>query len=554
MQGHAAQHDHAAMGAQDHAGHAMGDPTADHGAHTMHDASPGMAHGGMHHTMEGLPDGVFWGACLAVVLVTAWSLRRGPGWYAKAAGAWRFDLTSFGPLRRVVSWRAFQFGAQLPFVLALFLILWAGFFGSPVPDRNIATVLTWTIWWTLLIVDIVLFGRMWCLVCPWDAIASWTRRLAFWRRRDEEPLALGLKWPRWLRNVYPATLLFIGLTWLELGFGVTRSPRATAILGLVMILLAVIPALVFEKRSFCRYGCLIGRICGLYSMLAPVEVRPRDADVCRSCRTKECLRGNGRGYPCPTGQCLPIMKVNTYCTVCTECVKSCPEGNVAINLRPWGADLHAVETPRRDEALLAIVMLSLTSFHGLTMTPAWGEALAWMRGLTGLRYLTVFSIGMAAILVIPACVYLIFCALAAPARRAGAVWMAAKRYAYPVIAIALMYHLAHNAGHLLTEAGNLVPVISDPLGEGRDLFGTAGWAAGPLAGQQVIWALQIALVILGLAWGLRTTERAHRRAAVEFRLTRLPARTRWATALFLLAATIVNLWLLAQPMEMRTGL
>jgi polyferredoxin len=497
-----------------------------------------MAAMGHDAAMAGLPPMAFYLALAAAAALVLLSLQR-RSWFSRPAPAWRRELTAWRPLAWVVRRRPLQFGLQVPLVLTLFLILSAGFFGTPVAERNFATVATWTVWWTLLIVDIVLLGRMWCLVCPWEALAAWTRRLAFWRRRDEEPLALELEWPRFLRNVYPATFFFVALTWLELGFGVTRNPRATAILGLVMILLAVLPALVFERRSFCRYGCLIGRICGLYSMLAPIEVRARDLDVCRSCRTKDCLQGNENGYPCPTGQCLAGMRTNTYCTVCTECVKSCRNDNVAINLRPWGSDLATVAKPRRDEAILALVMVSLTSFHGLTMTPAWAELLAWLRAATGLGYLAAFSLGMSVVLALPGALYLLVCAGAA---------CSPTRYAYPLIAIALTYHLAHNAGHFLLEAGNFVPVVSDPFGSGRDLFGTRGFVPSPLASQSIVWTLQIALVLIGLYWALRTTERAHLAAADVGR------RGRVVPAAFLLLLTVVNLWLLAQPMEMRTGM
>lgn len=523
--------------------------------HEMQSMQHAAGHG--MDAMAGLPPALSLTAGALAVIITMWCLATGSGPPANAS-AWRFDLLRLRPVHWLVSRRPFQFALQLPLVLALALILWAGFLGTPVADRNIATVLTWTIWWTLLIVDIVLLGRMWCLVCPWDALASWIRRLAFWRRHPEEPLALELRWPRWLRNVYPATVLFIGLTWLELGFGVTRSPRATAILGLLMILLAVIPALIFERKSFCQYGCLIGRICGLYSMVAPVEVRARDASVCRSCDTTDCLHGNAYGYPCPTGQSLAGMRANTYCTVCTECVKSCTHDNVALNLRPWTSDLHDVRRPRRDEAILALVMVSLTSFHGLTMTPVWTEALAWLRGVTGLTYLQAFSVGMLTMLIVPGTVYLatagvVRLTLDAQAR-ATSFWQVAGRYAYPLIAVALMYHLAHNAGHLLVEGAGIVPVLSDPLGSGQDLFQGAGFVPSPLASPLAIWTLQIGLVLLGLYWGLRATERAHRRLADAAIRPAVPLATRLATAGFLLALTAANLWLLAQPMEMRTGL
>ena len=98
-------------------------------------------------------------------------------------------------------------------------------------------------------------------------------------------------------------------------------------------------------------------------------------------------------------------------------MKSCPHDNVDINLRAWCADLDAVREPRRDEAALALVMLSLTSFHGLTMTRAWHDLLGWATGASGLPWRAAFTGGMAAILFVPGAQ---FPAASALARRLGA--------------------------------------------------------------------------------------------------------------------------------------
>jgi len=508
--------------------------------------------------MDGLPSWAMWLALTAALVLSLWGLLRGAGWFGSER-VLRWDLTAWRPLRRALAWRPLQFVVQVPLVAILVLILWAGFDGTPVPERNIATVLTWSVWWTLLIIDIVLLGRLWCLVCPWEAVAAWLRRLAFWRRSDE-PLALDWKWPRWLRNVYPATLLFIGLTWLELGYGVTMSPRATAALGLLMVLLAVVPALFFERRSFCKYGCLIGRVVGIYSMIAPIEVRPRDQSVCHSCETKDCLQGNENGYPCPTGLCVGTLSSNTYCTVCTECFKTCPHDNVALRARPWCADLHTVRKPRRDEAMLALVLVSMTSFHGLTMTPTWTKLQGAVMREAGLSPLASFSLLMVAILVLPVALYLaanwLIGRLGATSDRGPAdrLWWHAGIYAYPLVAVALMYHLAHNAGHFLSEVAAVVPVLSDPFGSGADLFGTAGFVPKPLVSMPVVWGFMILLVLIGHHWAVRALERAHRSYAERRGRTRLPLRQRFVVTLLPLAVTAANLWLLAQPMEMRTGM
>src|SRR5207244_3830952 len=124
-------------------------------------------------------------------------------------------------------------------------------------------------------------------------------------------------------------------------------------------------------KAFCRYACLVGRVSGLYSMFSSTELRARDRELCRACATKDCFHGSAKGEACPTGQFLGAMETNTYCILCMECVKTCPENNVAINMRAWGADLLESKKARVDEAYLAVMMLSMSAFHGLTMTPVW---------------------------------------------------------------------------------------------------------------------------------------------------------------------------------------
>ena len=283
------------------------------------------------------------------------------------------DLLGNAAIQAVIKARPFQFFLRLPFVFIFLFIIFAGLFGTQASGKNIAPLLTWTIWWAALILFILFLGKVWCLVCPWNAIAEWLQRLTLWAKK-ETSISLNFSWPRRLRNIYLATGLFVGLTWLELGFGVTLSPFATAGLGLLILAMTVVPALYFDRKPFCRYGCLVGRVSGLYALFSPVELRARDKAVCRTvCRTNDCLHGNDLGYGCPTKEYLGTMDLNTYCILCSECVKTCPHDNVAFNLRPFATDLVKSIQLRPDEAYLSLAMLSLTIFHGLTMTPVWGR-------------------------------------------------------------------------------------------------------------------------------------------------------------------------------------
>jgi polyferredoxin len=504
--------------------------------------------------MAGIPRPLFLGA-VGLVLIISFCLveylNRGP----LRRGDYRWDILSL----RIVAWCFRQPWLkpllQVPiFVLFCFLI-YAGFAGDQVV--NITPVLTWTVWWAGLIFLVLFLGKAWCYVCPWDFAATLAQSIGrLWGSR--KPFTLGLGWPRALRNIYLATGLFVALTWLELGYQITASPRATAVLALVMVALSVVPALLFDKRSFCRYGCMIGRVSGLYAMFAPVEVRCKDLDVCRRCRTHDCFRGNETIPACPTALSLPAMRENTYCIQCGYCVRSCPSQNVAFNLRPFAADLTSLRRPRWDESLLAIILLALTSFHGLTMTPLWDSSagtsvIAALRGALGVGPLAAFSVGMAAVVVTP---MLFYCALCSITQRlAGDPAISWRKlflyYAYSLLPVALFYHLAHNAMHFFMEGQYLLPVLSDPLGRGWNLFSTAALRPGPILSAHTIWWLQVALIIVGHIFGVIIAHHASRKlyaAPHRAALSLLPMLTG------MVLYSWASLWLLHMDMNMRSSM
>jgi ferredoxin len=498
-----------------------------------------------HHTMSGIPDNMS--------KLTLWTLGGVTIFFLGMATVNREEKPYFSwslfrsdLLYRIMRARPFQFIVQAPFVILLFLIIAAGLFGNPLPNRNIAPIMAWTLWWALIIFDIVFLGRMWCLICPWDALASPVQRLALWRRKKRE-LNLGISWPSWLKNVHMATFLFILLTWLELGYGITQSPKGTAILGILMTVLAVGFAILFNKKAFCQYGCLIGRICGIYSMSSPLELRKINTETCRSCLGKDCYTGNDRGYPCPTNQLMEKMDANTYCTLCTECIKSCPHENISLNIRSFGADLLHFGKARHDEAIMALVMLSLSSFHGLTMTPIWVDFTDWIMKNTGWSYLSAFTLGMTGIILLPFLLYTVV--VRTSKYLAGGEFQLFNHFAYPLVTVALFYHLAHNTGHILAEGLNIVPVLSDPFGWGWDLLGTALWKPYPILMGMPVWWIQLGMIVIGHFYACRVLVRISRRLEK-------PRRIRAIVPIFFFVTffSLINLWLLTLPMQMRTAM
>lgn len=490
------------------------------------------------HLMRGLPTWMFQ-AGVAFVIVLSFGLfelaaRRGP-----SGALWaRVDLTALPGVRGALKSRALVEFSRALMALAFIGIVVAGLFGDQNPAMNVAPLLTWTVWWAGLIFVILFAGKAWCTVCPWDALAGWAAK----------GRSLDLPWPRAARNIWPAVALFLALTWVELGAGLTLIPRATAWVALAMLAMAAASAFLFERKSFCRYGCLVGRVSGLYAMFASVEARAKDAAVCASCRTQECYRGSDKGDGCPTFEYPRTMSLNTYCTLCAECFKTCPHDNMALRLRPWGADLAVEGRPRSDEAWLALVLLAMTGFHGLTMTPSWPRWVAGLESAWGVGYWTAFSVLMTAMLGLPAALYAVLVKAAHAQSRGRSYGELFVRYAYALLPIALFYHLAHNAEHFLMEGPKLLRLVSDPLGWGWNLFGTAAWRPVPLITLEGLWGVQLLLVVIGHVYSLWVTDRASRRLApagvFQAQLPMLAA---------MVAFSVFSLWLLRQPMQMRVS-
>ena len=521
------------------------------------------------HTMRGIP-GSMYQIGVALVLVVSFGLfemvsrlRGGKDGTTARASAMdvRWHVTSMGTARRVLRWHGTRFVGQLLAVAAFLLIIAAGLFGNQNPAMNIAPLLTWTIWWVGLVFVVLFFGKAWCYVCPWDALATWIERLKFWGPR-KSGLGLEARWPSALRNIWLAVTLFLLLTWVELGMGITTIPRATAWVALAMLGMAVASVLIFHRKAFCRYACLVGRVSGLYSLFSSTELRALDPAVCTGCEGRDCYQGSEKGDGCPTFEFPRTMKKSTYCILCGECIKTCPEDNVGIRLRPWGADLATWGKPRTDEAFLAVILLAMTGFHGLTMTPKWTEWNLSLQAAWGVPGGVSFAILMSAILAGPILVFALLARISSglarsrsaridggdPGSPAPGGMKVFIHYAYALLPIALFYHLAHNAEHFLMEGPKVAAMASDPFGWGWNLFGTSRWVTPPLITLEGLWIIQVALVLVGHLYGLWVA------AGITRRLT--PAHGAGvASQIPMLAAMIMfstfSLWLLKQPMEMR---
>ncbi len=264
------------------------------------------------------------------------------------------DLMEIGVIRRLVKLPFFQFlliaPASLFFILAAITIV----FGVQHPAFNFGMVFTWVVWWGMLLFLFVIFGRGWCVMCPFGAFGEWGQRLSLWWKR-KWGLGFNFKYPHRLRNLWLAIAVFIIFIFLDNGYGLSNSPILTVGLIAVIILGAIWMSLLFERRTFCLYHCPLTVLIGISSMFAPFEIRRKDAEVCRQCETKACINGGEDAYGCPMmlRHCDFTIDERGY----PPCRAACPAGVNAsgyISLIAQGKFKEGVELHRQSHPFVAI--------------------------------------------------------------------------------------------------------------------------------------------------------------------------------------------------------
>jgi len=418
------------------------------------------------------------------------------------AHAGRFELTFLPWLHALLRWRPLQFTLIAAMLAFFVLAILAGLIGTPVGNRNFGIIFVWIVWWALLIVILVpLAGRLWCAMCPIPAPGEWLQRQALVAPRHRRLLTLGKRWPGRLKNIWIQNFAFLGVA--VFSAIILTRPLATGLALLGFVLLAIGLSLVYERRIFCRYFCPVGGFIGLYSMTAPIELRVKDPEVCRSHKTKECYLGNEQGFGCPWLVFPGSLERNTCCGLCTECLKTCTMNNVAINLRPPGLDLLVPRGRRLDEAYKALIMLACALLYSAILLGPWGE-LKNMANMKSLGAWGVYALGFVTVnlAVVPG---LFFAAIWLGRRLARLEDVSARRlfvdFAYALVPMGLMAWIAFSLSFVLVNISYALPVLSDPFGWGWNLFGTRDWPWTPVF-PALIPYLQVPALLVGLISGL----------------------------------------------------
>ncbi|MGD8352463.1 MAG: 4Fe-4S binding protein, partial [Nitrospirota bacterium] len=507
------------------------------------DPSKSGAH--FHYAMEGFKDfagrstAAFAAALLAALGVlgaTFFGLRRLRTPASGGPGAGGVDLFRFGWVRRFAMWRHFRTVFIVPTLLIFIAIVVLGFMDVQDGRRNIATVYTWTLWWSLVVFSLVLMGRFWCMMCPFAAIGDIAQRM----------FSLDRKLPRKLRNMGFQALAFVALTLAYTIIAFDSKPLVTSIVIIVILAAAVVFSVIYRRRSFCRHLCPIGAVIGLYSTLSPVEIKPRSQSRCDAHAKKTCEAA------CPMLEAPQDKENNIYCNFCMKCLPACPSANLSLRLRPLGSDLYARRTRTTSEAVASVLLLGVIVVETLSMTSVWEPLKAWVGSLAGLdsqaaAYTATFALTVA----LPVLGFALACwGLSA--------WLGKRDYpvrdlvvdfAFIYIPLGVSLHLAHNLQHLFMEGPVAVPAtirLLQEAGVGASWF--VNWNPQALFGAKALFALQMAIVGAGLGVTLYSLHQVLRRLGAPLGSLYKMASV---AALYALVVILSNIYLLGLPMSGR---
>ncbi len=436
--------------------------------------------------------------------------KKGPAISASLPGK-RWDLMDKIPgFRWALKRRSFQFLVILPNLFLFYVFLLAGFFGTRVGNHNVIIVFIWILWWFLLIAIMVPFAsRIWCTLCPLPFFGDWLQRRKLIEVRvgktagvKNKMYGLNKRWPKRLTNIWLQNIGFLTLCTFS-AMLVTR-PVVTAGVLSSFIVMAVILGYVYHLRTFCNYVCPVSGFLSLYSMTSTMELRSKDWDVCLKCKSKACRTGNDKGWGCPWFIYLGKLERNNYCGLCMECIKSCPNDNIAINLRPFASDIRI---KGYDEAWKAFIMLALAMAYSIILLGPYGTIKDWANvtesGMWGGFAIYTGILWSSALLVIPG----LFLACSWLGRKlAGPTEHSLKTvflgYSYVIVPLGLLAWIAFSVPLIMVNGSYILNVASDPFGWGWNLFGTADVAWSPLIPEYIVYG-QFTLLATGLYFAIK---------------------------------------------------
>ncbi|MDQ3588175.1 MAG: fenitrothion hydrolase [Actinomycetota bacterium] len=397
-------------------------------------------------------------------------------------------------LSGVLSSRSVEVLCGLVGVLLLVVVVVSGIRGTQVTKDNLAPTFVYVTFWLGMVGVSVVFGDVFRAFNPWRACGRVVALVS--AKAAGGPLPPPLRYPDRLGR-WPAVVGLTAFAFLESAVAGSDQPDRVAVAVLIYSALTFLGMALFGVEAWSQRGEAFSVYFNLLSRMSPLE------------------RRGGR-----------------------------------LGLRPPLSGLRGLEQLPGTVALMG-VMIGSVSFDGLSAGPTWQKIVAPVKGLfesAGFGSIQaielVYALGLVATIALVAGFYRVGAAGAASVGGGLSAGQVARAFVHSLVPIAAVYSAAHYVSLLLLQGQAIVPLASDPLGQGRNLFGTsdAGVDLQAIA-PETFWWIQLALVLAGHVGALGV---AHDRALALYADRGLAARSQYRMLGVMICFTTFALWLLSE--------
>jgi hypothetical protein len=446
--------------------------------------SPASAHGLVGRTDLPIPTWLF-GWAAAVVLVVS---------FIALATLWPSPRLQRPSPRRLFSLPPLTDQLCGLIGIAIFgIVVYSGLRGVQDPQSNLAPTVVFVHFWVGMVVLNLLLGDVFRAFNPWRALARGYAWLI--SRLAGGSISAPFRYPEWLGR-WPAVAGIVAFAWVELVYVHRTDPSILAGLAIAYAVLQLVGMGLFGIESWSTRGDAFGTYFGLFARLSPLQRSGRDVELRR---------------PLSGAPSLPAIP-----------------GTVA----------------------LLVASIGSTSFDGASNGPLWASVGPHLQSFffdhgagptAGLEL--AFSVGLAVAIAVVAA----FFAVGIQGMRTvggGFGWRElADGFAHTLIPIAFAYILAHYFSLLVYQGQAIWPLISDPLGHGSDVFGTAGKTIDyGVISATGIWYVQVGALVCGHVAGLIL---AHDRALAVYDQPQRASRSQYWMLVVMVGFTSLGLWLLS---------
>jgi hypothetical protein len=381
-------------------------------------------------------------------------------------------------------------GAFGIFVFALVVV--SGLWGAQDFTSNLAPTFVYVVLWVGVPIASFLLGDLFRPLNPWRALARLSAWLLGLARLEARPLlgAYPARLGRW-----PAAATLAAFAWLELVYPNKDDPRLLATLALLYAAAQLVGMACFGIESWTRRADGFSVYFGFIALLAPLRWSAR----------RLYLR-----WPLLGARELDALP-GTAAVLCVLI------GSTSFDGFSNGELWYKIAPPLQR----FFEHLGFTAIGGFEAEGTLG-LIFWISFVAGIYNLGIFGMASAV---------------------GGDIRRLRREFQHTLLPIAFGYMLAHYFSLLVLQGQAVTYLISDPLGQGSDYFGTSNFLVNyNLISFAAIWYVQIAAIVAGHVGGLVLS---HDRGLVSFRSARDSVRAQHWMLIVMVGFTCLALWILS---------